>query len=51
MIPEAAAELEWLEPAAHVDIQYLVISKKAPDYETLLAEFNSGLATMRPMEH
>jgi len=43
-IPEAADELEWLEPPAHVDIQYLVISKQAPDYEALLADFNAGLA-------
>ncbi len=46
-LPEAASELEWLDPPAHVDIQYLVISKKAPDYEALLADFNAGLAAMK----
>lgn len=45
-IPEAASKLEWLDPPAHVDIQYLVISRKAAGYETLLADFNEGLAGM-----
>lgn len=45
-IPEAADKLDWVDPPAHVDIQYLVISKQAPDHETLLADFNSGLAEM-----
>ena len=44
--PEAAAELEWLDPAVHVDVQYLVISKKAADHEALLADFNAGLAAI-----
>ena len=46
-LPEAASELEWLDPPAHVEIQYLVISKKAPDYEAILADFNEGLAAMK----
>jgi polar amino acid transport system substrate-binding protein len=46
-IPEAISDLEWLEPAVHIDIQYLVISKKAPDYDDILASFNEGLAAMR----
>jgi polar amino acid transport system substrate-binding protein len=46
-IPEAIPDLEWLEPAAHIDIQYLVISKKAPYYDAILASFNEALAAMR----
>jgi polar amino acid transport system substrate-binding protein len=45
-IPEAADKLDWIDPPAHVDIQYLVISKQAPDHQILLADFNSGLAEM-----
>ena len=37
-------ELEWIEPPLHVDIQYLVISKKIADYEATLRDFNKGLA-------
>ena len=43
-IPDAVSELEWIDPPAHTDIQYLVISKKAEDYAATLADFNTGLA-------
>ena len=43
-IPDAVSELEWIDPPAHTDIQYLVISKKAKDYAAILADFNTGLA-------
>ena len=43
---DESVELEWLAPPVHVDIQYLVISKKTPDYAKVLAEFNKGLASM-----
>jgi polar amino acid transport system substrate-binding protein len=46
-LPEAASELEWLDPAIHVDTQHLVISKKTPDHDAILADFNKGLATMK----
>ena len=32
---------------AHVDIQYLLISKKAEDHEDILANFNKGLAEIK----
>jgi polar amino acid transport system substrate-binding protein len=41
--PEYAEELEWMSPPLKIDIQYLVISKKAKNYRIKLDDFNSGL--------
>ena len=46
-IPGAADSLDWLEPPAHVDIQYLVISKEAEDHQSILADFNKALGEMK----
>jgi polar amino acid transport system substrate-binding protein len=46
-IPEATSELDWLDPPVSTEIQYLVFSKKSPDYETILSEFNKGLAEIQ----
>ncbi len=40
------ADLEWLEPAINSEIQYLVFPKSTSDHETLMADFNAGLATI-----
>ncbi len=45
-IPEALAVLEWLDPPAHVDIQYLVASLQVSDHAEIVARFNAGLAEM-----
>lgn len=45
-IPDAMSTLEWLDIPVSTEIQYLVFSKKASDYKTILAEFNKGLAAM-----
>ena len=46
-IPQAVSDLEWLDPPAHIDIQYLVISKKASDHGAILAAFNAGLSALQ----
>ncbi len=46
-MPDAAPDLEWLDPPLHVEIQYLVFSKKAGDYAARLVAFNLGLAEIR----
>ena len=46
-IPGAAEKLDWLEPPAHVDIQYLVISKQAEGHQAILADFNKALGGMK----
>jgi len=46
-LPEAASELEWLDPPVHIDIQHLVISKKITDHNVILEDFNRGLAAMK----
>ena len=43
-LPDAAGDLEWIDPPVHVDIQYLVISKQAADHQKTLQDFNIGLA-------
>lgn len=45
-IPDAMSTLEWLDIPVSTEIQYLVFSKKAPDYKAVLAGFNKGLAAM-----
>lgn len=42
-IPEASEILEWLEPSLKVEMNYLVISKKAKDYQRKLEDINRGL--------
>lgn len=39
-------DFEWIDPPAHVDIQYLVFSKKTPNHQNLMEAFNAGLAEM-----
>lgn len=46
-LPEAQSKLEWIDPPAHVDIQYLVVSKAVEDHETIMAAFNKALAGMQ----
>ena len=42
-MPEAADALEWMQPSLHIEIQHLVISKKAKNYQKKLQDFNRGL--------
>ncbi len=40
---EKAAELDWVEPPLKIENQYLMFSKKAPDYRLKQEAFNKGL--------
>lgn len=45
-LPELAADLDWIDPPVHVDIQYLVVSKNAENSTTIMEDFNAGLAAI-----
>jgi polar amino acid transport system substrate-binding protein len=45
--PKFANELEFLEPPLEVKPLYIVFSKKAPDYEKKLLDFNEGLSKLQ----
>ncbi|MFK7845173.1 MAG: substrate-binding periplasmic protein [Rhodothermales bacterium] len=45
-VSEMGAEVEWIDPPVHEDIQYLVFSKKAENYQKLKDAFNKSLAEM-----
>ncbi|MEM7223751.1 MAG: transporter substrate-binding domain-containing protein [Pseudomonadota bacterium] len=45
-LPDAKGEPVWVDPPVTVDIQYLVMSKQADGYETIMADFNEALSTM-----
>ena len=45
-IPDAVPDLEWLPPALHVETNHFAISRQAEDFNTKLADFNRGLATI-----
>jgi polar amino acid transport system substrate-binding protein len=46
-LPEYAGQLDWLTPALEQRPMYLLLSKKDPRSEQLIARFNSGLAELR----
>jgi len=39
-------EVEWMRPPVRVETQHLVVSKRAPDSQALLDDFNRGLAAI-----
>lgn len=40
---DKASQIDWIEPPLKVENQYLMFSKKAPDYQQKLEAFNKGL--------
>jgi polar amino acid transport system substrate-binding protein len=46
-LPEYAGQLDWLTPALEQRPMYLLLSKKDPRSEQLMARFNSGLTALR----
>lgn len=42
-IPAMQEKLDWVSPPLKVDPQYIMFSRKAPNFETKLNDFNAGL--------
>jgi polar amino acid transport system substrate-binding protein len=45
-LPDAAPDIAWLPPTLHVETNHFAVSRKVKGFNTIIADFNRGLAAI-----